>query len=177
MIVFFPWQISLVFFAFWDGVMFVMCQKQDSQLLATFCPPSHLLALVYVCHCRWVVRRRQGRYGRICSRLFLHSRLKQKKKAVSLLELTYWTENIMWLQMLYLRMLLMKCINGLYFLSLQGVWNTLLFWYRLWGYWRKKPKTRQRQSMFSLIWFLKTEALYIVVMVWIFFFDYHVIPS
>lgn len=35
-------------------------------------------------------------------------------------------------------------------LTLQGVWNTLLFWYGLWGYWRKKPKTRQRKSTFSL---------------------------
>lgn len=52
---------------------------------------------------------------RMCSDLFLNSRLKQKKKPVSLLELTYWTGRIMCLYLVYLRVFLMKCVNALSF--------------------------------------------------------------
>lgn len=59
---------------------------------------------------------RQGVSMGICSDLFLHSRLKKQDiTTVFLLELTYWTEDITWLYVVYLRMFLVRCINGLCF--------------------------------------------------------------
>lgn len=103
----------LKLFAFWDVVMFVTCQRHGSQPAAIFYLPSNLLILLYAFLHRYVVKRRQDRLRVWRYALFLNSRL--GKKAVSLLVLTFWTENILWFYVVYLRMFLMKCVNGLSF--------------------------------------------------------------